>query len=162
MGAIPPDIANRAKSYCDLNGIGIEMLLGSGIQGVVYSTTEKTAIKTFVRPEHYERERDVYLRLQDKDFSVVGGFNVPKLLGLNDELLVVEMEVVTPPFVLDFAGAYLDRRPPYDSEELAEWEETRIELFGDDWPRVRNVLAMFRAIGVHLVDVKPGNVTIRD
>ena len=30
-----------------------------------------------------------------------------------DILWVIEMEIVSPPFVLDFAGAYLDHRPDY-------------------------------------------------
>lgn len=162
MASIPPDLEARAKAYCSAKGLTIDLRLGNGIQGVVYSTNRKTAIKIFAYQEHFETERDVYQRLQSRGFSVVDGFNVPKLLGFNNKLRIVEMEVVNPPYILDFASAYLDRKPPYDLEQMEEWEEERAELFGEDWPRVRSVLSRFRAIGVHLVDVKPGNITVRD
>jgi hypothetical protein len=41
----------------------------------------------------------------------VAGFAVPQLIHHDDRLWVVEMGIVSPPFVLDFAGAYLDLRP---------------------------------------------------
>jgi hypothetical protein len=57
----------------------------------------------------YENERNVYLRLQAHKISKVDGFNAPKLLFYHDQLMVVEMEVVVRPVVVDFAGAYLER-----------------------------------------------------
>lgn len=87
---------------------------------------------------------------------------MPGLIDFSDELRVVEMEIVQAPYVVDFAGAYLDRPPPFSDDELAEWEAERIELFGDDWDRVKLVMAAFRSIKVYLNDVKPGNVTVRE
>jgi len=34
---------------------------------------------------------------------------IPKLIGYDDDLLTIEMTIVSPPFCLDSAGAYLDR-----------------------------------------------------
>ena len=101
----------------------------------------------------------MYLRLQAHKISQIDGFNVPQLLFFNDQLMVIEMQVVTRPFVLDFAGAYLDKRPPFDDDQLREWEEDRKEVFGDDWTKVRGLMASLRGIGIHLNDVKPGNVS---
>ena len=85
------------------------------------------------------------------------------MIGFDNELWVIEMTVVTPPFVLDFAGVYLDSPPPYffDAEIMSEWETQRRELFEDDWADVVMLLAEFRKHGIYLNDVKPGNVTIR-
>jgi hypothetical protein len=62
-------------------------------------------------------------------------------MGWNDEFLIVEMTIVSPPFILDFAGAYLDKKPPFDAEQLQEWEEQKIEQFEDRWPTVRSIVA---------------------
>jgi hypothetical protein len=47
------------------------------------------------------------------------GFNVPQLIGFDDELHVIEMTVVKRPFVLDFAAAYLDVRPEFPEDVWA-------------------------------------------
>lgn len=68
------------------------------------------------------------------------------------------MTIVSPPFVLDFAGAYLDQRPDYPEEVLAEWQAEKAEQFGDRWKTVRLVISSFVPFGIYLADVKPGNI----
>lgn len=77
--------------------------------------------------------------------------------------MIVEMTVVMPPFVLDFACAYIDEQPPYadDPEIMSYWFNQRREMYGEDWSDVLSVMSALRAHGVHLADVKPGNVTVR-
>jgi hypothetical protein len=36
--------------------------------------------------------------------------------------MVIEMTIVSRPFVLDFAGAYLDSPPEFSAEIWSEWE----------------------------------------
>jgi hypothetical protein len=162
MGDIRSQSVARAKKYVERQGIEMTKRLGFGVQGDVYSTTRMSAIKAFDRVEHYRRERDVYLRIEEQGFRNPAGFNVPRLINFDDDLWIVEMGVVKPPYVVDFAGAYLDHPPPFSEDELSEWEADRIELFGDDWDQVKLVMAAFRRIKVYLNDVKPGNVTVRD
>jgi hypothetical protein len=50
----------------------------------------------------------------------IQGFNVPQLLGHDDEIWIIDMSIVTRPFVLDFAGAYLDVPPQFPTE--AVWD----------------------------------------
>lgn len=90
------------------------------------------------------------------------GFNVPRLLRADDELFVIEMTIVSPPFVLDFAGAYLDTPPVFPAEVLEAWREEKFEQFGDRWPTVLRVIAAFRKWGIYLADVKPGNIEFRE
>jgi hypothetical protein len=161
MSVIRSQTVERAKRYCTDRGLMMEKRLGFGAQGEVQSTNRQSAVKAFDRIEHYLRERDVYFRFRDRGFHAAAGFNVPRLIDYDDELWVVEMEIVRPPFVVDFAGAYLDHPPPFSDEEWQEWETERIELFGDDWDQVKLVMASFRRIKVYLNDVKPGNVTVR-
>ena len=70
------------------------------------------------------------------------------------------MQIVSPPYVLDFASAYLDEYPPYaDSEEImSQWEQDKREQFEDQWPKIKQVISAFRGIGIHLADLKPGNI----
>lgn len=159
MSVLESDAPKRAKSYLTLHHIEAVDRLGYGADGIVLSTSRQSAIKVFQYQRLYENERNVYLRLRAHKISQIDGFNVPQLLFYDDQLMVIEMQVVTRPFVLDFAGAYLDKRPPFDDDQLREWEEDRKEVFGDDWTKVRGLLASLRGIGIHLNDVKPGNVS---
>ena len=66
--------------------------------------------------EPYLRERAVYERLRDAGVSEILGFNVPQLIRFDDELRIIEMSIVARPFVLDFAGAWLDTPPDFPEE----------------------------------------------
>jgi hypothetical protein len=72
--------------------------------------------------EFYEREYAVYERLRDHSVTEVLGFHVPQFIRTDDGLQVIEMSIVTRPFVLDFAGAYLEVRPDFSDETWAAWE----------------------------------------
>jgi len=132
--------------------------LGAGYDGTVYSTNRPSAVKVLKREELYQKERDVYLRLQEHDLDLLAGFAVPRLIEFDDELQIVEMEIVSPPCVLDFAAAYLDEQPPFSEEELLEWMSDRAELFESDWPAVRRLYFAFQRYGICLADLKPGNI----
>lgn len=109
---------------------------------MVWATDQKSAVKAHSqRSRHYATERDIYLRLQARGVTEILGFHVPELVRYDDELWVIEMHIVKPPFVLDFAGAYLDKRPDFSDEVWAEWEADKKEQFGRNWPKVRLVLA---------------------
>jgi hypothetical protein len=114
-------------------------------------------------PKVRQREHDIYLRLRQHNVESVLGFAVPSMLAFDDRLWVIEMEIVAPPFVLDFSGAYLDKAPDYPDDVLEEWEEDKREQFGDErWEVVRSIMSGFRRYGIFLADVKPGNIMFRD
>jgi hypothetical protein len=102
----------------------------------------------------------VYLRLQHLGVAQIRGCHVPQLLGYDDDLLIIEMTVVTPPYVLDFAGAYLDRPPDYSEQTLAEWEAEKREQFGDGWCEVQRILWTLERHGIHLLDISPSNIRV--
>lgn len=68
------------------------------------------------------------------------------------------MTIVERPFVLDFAGAYLDTRPQFPEDVWKEWEAEKREQFEDRWPVVERVLEAFEELGIYLLDVSPGNI----
>ena len=64
--------------------------------------------------------------------------------------------------MVDFAAAGLDRPlSQFTAEILAQIAAEREENFGEDWPRVQQLLSEFRKIGVHLSDIRPANVRFR-
>jgi hypothetical protein len=155
------EAANRARTYATNRGLDLapNLRFGWGYDGIVLGTRTGSAIKSLGFERLYVRERDVYLRLGSQQVDSICGFAVPRLLGFDDELWCVEMEIVSPPFVLDFAGAYLDRRPDYPDEVMEEWQQEKLEQFGAErWEVVQDVMAHFARMGIYLADVKPGNI----
>lgn len=120
------------------------------------------AVKALRWAEAYNRERNVYERLSRVGVSSVLGFNVPQLAGSDRDLRILEMTVVDRPFVLDFAGAYLDARPEFPEEVWGDWEKEKREQFEARWPKVQRVMNAFEELGIFLLDVSPGNIAFLD
>jgi hypothetical protein len=72
------------------------------------------------------------------------------------------MSIVTRPFVLDFAGAYLDAAPDFPDEVWTEWEAEKRDQFDNRWATVHAVLAALEELGIHMVDVSPSNIAFLD
>jgi hypothetical protein len=153
----------NAMLYASHCQIEISETLGSGKDGIVLvgkhkAQPAKVAIKALRWAEAYQRERDVYDRLARNAVRSVLGFNVPQLIGRDDDLRLLEMTIVERPFVLDFAGAYLDVRPQFSPEVWADWEAEKREQFENRWPTVQKIIAAFEEVGIYLLDVSPANI----
>jgi hypothetical protein len=72
------------------------------------------------------------------------------------------MSIVSRPFLLDFAGAYLDQRPEFPDEVWSEWETDKREQFDARWPTVQAVLSALEKLGIYVVDVSPSNIAFLD
>lgn len=156
-------LQRHAEDYASAHGLQLAHRLGFGIHGIVSVTKNKreggsTAIKVHRFDEPYRRERDIYRRLQLARISRLLGFHVPQILAWDDELLVIEMTIVPRPFILDFAGAYLDFPPDFPEAVWDEWEAEKQEQFGANWLTVKSVLAAFEELDIHLVDISPSNI----
>jgi hypothetical protein len=161
------ELVRRAQEYCQRNGLSLGEQLGFGVHGIVFATESQTkggptAIKVHERQPDYRRERDVYLRLREHGVKDIRGCEIPELENHDDELQVIEMTVVTRPFVLDFAGAYLDQPPDFSEEVLADWRAEKLEQFGSRWPEVQAILRLLEGYGVFMIDVNPGNISFGD
>jgi hypothetical protein len=140
--------------------LSLTSLLGSGRDGEVYLTNHNTAIKLFIEEESFSRELVAYERLAVLSIVKVAGHAVPKFLRAQPNLRAIEMSVVAPPFLLDFASAYFTADVPDFSEEVwEEWRQQKQEEFGDRWPDVQFVLSEFqRLTGLVILDTNPGNI----
>jgi len=153
-------LETQAVAYAKSRGISIvfDNPVGCGTDGRVWKTSRKSAVKVFERESNYERERDCYRRLKALAIFQVGRFEIPRLIDQDDRWLVIEMGIVAPPFLLDFAKSYLNHPPDFSPEVMAEWEEQQIEWFGDRWPEIRSALYDLDKIGIYYRDVRPGNI----
>jgi len=160
-------LTQHAQTYASRHNLRLAERLGHGIHGIVYAAERNAepgnvAIKVHRSREVHERERNVYLRLKEAGVDKILGFNVPKLIRVDDELLVVEMSIVSRPFVLDFAGAYLDCAPTFSDEIWSDWEAEKREQFEERWAKVQEVLSALEELDIYMVDVSPSNIAFRD
>ena len=112
--------------------------------------------------EPYRRECDAYLRLRTAGITDILGFRVPQLIHADDNLRIIEMTIVTRPFLLDFAGAWLDVLSEFSDEIWSEWEQDKREQFGTRWTIVQAVLGCLEEMDIHLIDVSPSNISFLD
>jgi hypothetical protein len=156
-----PELRRRAAQRYGLT-LGDE--LGSGVHGIVFAAKSqgepgRYAVKVHERQTDCGRERDVYLRLREYDLIELRGCSIPELIAYDDQLLILAITVVSRPFVLDFAGAYLDQAPDFSPEVLADWHAEKREQFEGRWPEVQAILAALEEYGIFMIDVNPGNIS---
>ncbi len=84
------------------------------------------------------------------------------MASFDNDLWVIHMTLVDRPFVLDFAGAYLDDPPIFSAEVMADWQAEKEEQFEGKWPQVRAVLGALEGYGIFMIDVNPGNISFGD
>jgi hypothetical protein len=161
------ELLRRAREYTERNGLSLANELGFGVHGIVYLVKPQaeiapSAVKIHNQEEAFRRERDIYLRLKDRGIKRIRGCEVPQLIRFDDQLLIIEMTIVSRPFVLDFAGAYLDHAPDFSEEVLADWRADKEEQFGSRWPEVKAILAVLESYGIYMEDVSPANISFLD
>jgi hypothetical protein len=152
----------NAKKYAEVCGISLDLarLLGDGTDGVVWKSGVDTAIKALESPRGYYNERDSYLRLQEYGVTErLEGFWLPRIIGYDDQLLVVEMDVISgPPYILDFAKVRIDRPPEFSEDTLADFQRRGVEWWGERWPEVLALLDALESFGIYYLDPRPGNI----
>lgn len=72
------------------------------------------------------------------------------------------MTIVSRPFCLDFASAYVDAPPAFSAETLAQHEEKVREEFGPRWATAQRVLGALEEFGIFQTDASPGNIGFPD
>ena len=159
MAYLSKGLQERATAYATAHGLELEYSLGGGKDGNVYSTSAQTAIKVFWQPETFRRERWCYERLKEMDVVEVLGHNVPRLRGVDEARQIIEITIVPPPYLLDFASAYLDYPPDFPDEVIEEWQHAKHDEFGEHWGTVLVMLKVLEEeYGIFMLDVHPGNI----
>jgi len=77
----------------------------------------------------------------------------------DEALLVIEMTIVEPPFILDFASAYVDYPPEFSDDVMEDWRQQKHFQFGDNWGHVQILLDVLEnTYGIYFLDPSPGNI----
>jgi len=160
----PAEIEAIALRYATSRGIQVDLQnpLGAGTDGSVWPTNRKSAIKVLELEKNYLQELRCYQRLLEHNVERIDGLAVPKLIDFDDSLLVIEMEIVYPPYLLDFGKAYLDQLSPFTKVELSSFlTELAAHFRTDDLPRIKKILRLLRNYGIEYLDAKPKNIRLR-
>ncbi len=158
---VSAEIQSRFDMHCaDRNRTPV-MLIGSGVDGVVWRVDSDIVVKVYRHEHEFQNELAVYQRLAARGVQRLQGFSIPILLDYDNARWILELSVVFPPFVLDFAAAGLDARPAGFDPDDAGWQAEKQRLFGGDWPDVRRLLDALRQYGIHFSDVHLGNIRVR-
>jgi hypothetical protein len=147
-----PVLQAHAIQYAELCGISLNLKtpLGYGNDGIVWRSDRQSAVTVFEQRFKYDRESACYQRLAENNVKSIEGLAVPQLMGVNEDLMIVEMRLVTPPYLLDFGKAYLDTSPEYPVESMEEWEAEGAENFGARWSDVKVILWRLKQYGIYL------------
>jgi len=157
------ELIQNAESYAWQHGFEILGTLGDGTQGMVWRVRDKgklhqRALKIHTSSMPYHTEVEVYERL--RSIPKLEGFNVPVILWHDDRWRAIEMGIVEPPYILDFAQACLDLPPDFSTEvwddTLRKWRKA----YGDDWPRVQRLLRALEGLGIYYLDVHRRNIAL--
>jgi len=159
MFLVPTEVDVRRAAYCESRGIQTLDLIGFGLDGFVWKTNRASVVKVCRHANLFDRELEVYQRLAQHGLHQLQGFRIPSLLDQDAKQWVLELSLVAPPFVLDFAAASLSKAP--SEMALPEWLAEKQRMFGRDWPDVQRRLDGWRLDGIHFPDVHLGNIRVR-
>lgn len=156
----PDQIPVHARRYAKRRGITLVSKLGSGQDGWVGKSDEKTALKFFERQRPYRTEVRCYERLASHGIESIDGFDIPSVIRVDDLEMVIEMDIVQPPFILDFGKAHIDLRPDFSEHTMLEHQARQRELWDNDeqWAQIRSIVWQLESIGIYYLDTKPGNI----
>jgi hypothetical protein len=158
-----PELERRAKQYQSDQGIQLDFNepLGEGTDGIVLASSRHSAVKALQEQKNYLRELKAYQRLMEHGIGSIDGLTVPALIHHDPALLIIEIDIVEPPYLLDFGKAYIDEDCPYSQEELAEYYASLSGYFRRaDLPRVRKVCRILQGYGITYLDAKPQNIRL--
>src|SRR5436309_541717 len=100
MSTSSREIEDRAREYANARGLVLEDRLGFGRDGSVFSTPTGTAVKSYDGLDAFERELSCYQRLHRFGVDEVLGHRIPRLIGWDPALLVIEITIVKAPYLL--------------------------------------------------------------
>jgi hypothetical protein len=146
------------------NDVEVIARLGSGKDGDVLRTSRQSAIKIFKTVELYRSELRTYQLLDDLAIRVIERFNVPRLMGFDQRALLIEMTIVSPPYMLDFASCVDEVELEFLGFSEEVWAERELhwsETFGQDWPNIQAARTTFsRLTGLIYLDPSLNNIRL--
>ena len=160
MTDFPEEIVQRRDAYCEVNSTTIGTgPAGIGLEAIVWPTERDSVIKVHRLFTTFDAEVLVYRRLAETNTHRLKGFTLPRMLHYDEDLLIVELSFVRPPYILDFGAARVSPRPPDFDLDRIEAEFAR--QHGRDWPDIRRLLEALMQLGIYYSDAHDQNIRPR-
>jgi hypothetical protein len=151
-----------AELYAQRRLLRIVKRIGAGKDGSVFRMSSSSAVKIHERRESFEQELLVYQRLRACKATEVAGFKIPRLRGFAEDIFAIEMTIVHPPFVVDFASAVLDQPYDFPPETIEEWHARLEEQFEEHVAEAHHIIEeLGKRFGVWLYDLHRHNIKFR-
>ncbi len=114
-------------------------------------STQSTAVKVYwpERRAAFETEVLCYQRLAERNVTQILGFAIPRMVAFDASLLVVEMDFVSRPSLLDFGKAKLDTPPQDDFSDVEAVQVDMQEKWGSKLPLVRKIVWHLQTLGIY-------------
>lgn len=135
--------------------------LGLGVSGTVYLSPDlRTAAKIHHQHESFETEVSVYHLLKQRRIFSLNGLTIPKLICAVTAERIIQMDFVSAPYLLDFAGVLFED-PEYPEEVKAHWYAEVEQRFGVNTHLAFDVYNTFLAqLGLYYMDLRPSNLKL--
>lgn len=154
------DVRRRLEQFCASRNRELDQHDPDwwGWEAFLWLTDAESVIKVHRNRMEFTNELIVYQKLAEKPRKQIQGFQIPKLIDYDESLWVLELSIVTPPYVLDFGRASLGSPPAGFDPESEDWISEKRRLYGNRWPEVARLLDALRLMGIHFTDVHKGNI----
>ncbi len=133
--------------------------LGWGIGGYVFHSPDfRSAIKVHKTVEQYRTEVKAYSILRQHRVTTVCGLTIPVMRSSRDDLRAIEMDFVSAPYLLDFAGV-LFHPHDYSEDAISHWQAGIRRSYGEanEWIAYA-VYSALQKYGLYYMDIRPSNL----
>lgn len=153
--------AALAKAQSFIGTTDTLVSLGWGVSGFVFlSPDAMTAVKVHHFEAGHAAEVKAYQWLRQQRITQILGVTVPKLRAVDSDRMLIQMDVVCPPFLLDFAGVKFTD-PGFPPDTIAENSRMIEERFGPNAPLAFAIQAELRKLGMFYLDMRPDNLNLQ-
>jgi hypothetical protein len=134
--------------------------LGWGIGGFVYLSPQPGRVVKVHRGEKgFRVELEVYRRLRRLRMTQLHGLNVPTMYGFDEKEMVLEMDFVSAPFLLDFAGV-LFSPPDFERDVMEKWHADINAAYGPNAWVAYSVYESLSKHGIYYMDFRITNMKL--
>ena len=124
-------------------------VLGWGVSGFVFLSPD---LQTAIKVHHYPEVRQHRI-------TSLHGLVIPKLRNYDSARRLIQIDVVSPPYLLDFAGVrYTD--PEFSEDTMRDIHATIEERFGNNAHIAYAVYHSLKKIGIYYLDLRQSNLNI--
>jgi hypothetical protein len=149
--------AEIAQEYCH-SPVALECL-GWGIGGYVFLSPQPGRVVKVHHGHYYEVELEVYRRLRRLRLTQLFGLNIPRLLGYHEGSRLLEMDFVSAPYLLDFAGV-LFAPPDFGDDVMQQWHADIEDAYGPNAHVAYAVHHFLAKHGLYYMDFRVSNMKL--